>query len=210
MMGALAKPFNLDKMPFAVLDKRLTNTNIALGESSNALSVARGETITRRDVENGLIAVLGLNEIFDLLDRDINSAEILSLLRDCDFARLRPEKLCAIVLEESIVPAGVPIYLTEADVKLRGGKWTVHKYDADPFPSNPHAHNYAQALKLHLANGDLYQHESRVRCGRMERKHLIQLRSLVARKNATIALPPLSIRQGKDGPGRQCNPCKLL
>src|SRR5260370_13521319 len=52
--------------------------------------------------------------------------------------------LCEVVLEKSIVPVGVPMSLTEAEVKLDGEKWTVHKYDADPFPSNPHAHCYAQ------------------------------------------------------------------
>jgi hypothetical protein len=189
----LTKSFDLGKTSFDLLDKRLTNTNIALSESSKALSVARGETITRRDVENGLIAVLGLDEIFDLLDRDIDSAQILSLLRDCDFARLLPEKLCEIVLDKSIIPAGVPLCLTEAEVKLKGEIWTVHKYDADPFPSNPHAHNYAQALKLHLGNGDLYQHRNKVSCGRMEKKHLIKLRDLVVQKNATITLPPLAV-----------------
>jgi len=167
----LAKSFNLDKTPFEVLDKRITNTKIALDESSEALSAARGETITRRDVENGLIAVLGLDEIFDLLDRDIDSAEVLSLLSDCDFARLRTERLCEIVLDESIIPAGVSLFLTEAEVKLKGEVWTVHRCDADPFPSNPHAHNYARALKLHLGNGDLYQRKDRVSCGRMEKKH---------------------------------------
>jgi hypothetical protein len=155
--------------------------------------VARRETITRRDVENGLIDALGLDEIFDLLDRDIDSAQILSLLGDCDFARLRTEILCEIVLDESSIPAGVPLYLTEAEVKMRGERWTINKYDADPFPSNPHAHNYAQNLKLHLGNGDLYQHKKKVPCGRMPRKNLIMLRDLVVQKNMTIALPPLVI-----------------
>jgi hypothetical protein len=189
----LAKPFDLDKTPFDVLDRRLTTTNAALGEASQALSAARGETISRRDVETGLVAVLGLDEIVDLLDRDIDTAQILSLLCDYDFSRFRPETLCDITLQESIIPEGVPVCLTEAEVKLRGEKWTVHKYDADPFPSNPHAHNYAQGLKLHLGNGDLYPHKSKVSCGRIAKKHLVQLRDLVIQKNATITLPPLLI-----------------
>jgi hypothetical protein len=137
--------------------------------------------------------VLRLDEIFDLLDRDIDSTRILALLADLDFARLRPETLCEIVQDESIVPASVPLYLTEAEVKMRGEKWTINKYDADPFPSNPHAHNYAQDLKLHLGNGDLYQHKKKLSCGRMPKKHLIELRDLVMQKNTTIALPPLAV-----------------
>jgi hypothetical protein len=151
----LAKPFDLDKTAFDVLNTRLTKTNAALGEASQTLSAARGETISRRDVETGLVAVLSLDEIVDLLDRDIDAEQILSLLSDYDFARFRPEALCDITLQEPIIPDGVPVCLTEAEVKVRVEKWTVHKYDADPFPSNPHAHNYAQRLKLHLENGDL-------------------------------------------------------
>ncbi|MGD0868897.1 MAG: hypothetical protein ABSB88_05055 [Bryobacteraceae bacterium] len=189
----MGKPFNLDQTPFEVLDRRITATNIALDVSSTALSESRGQIITRRDVENGLITVLGLDEIYDLLDRDIDSAQILSLLSDCDFVRLRPEKLCEIVVEESIIPAGVPLFLTEADVKLKGEKWTVHRYDADPFPSNPHAHCYSRALKLHLGNGAIYQNKSKVPCGHIGTKDLVRLRELVVQKNANIALPALTV-----------------
>jgi hypothetical protein len=105
----LAKPFDLDKTPFDVLNTRLTKTNAALGEASQALSAARGETISRRDVETGLVAVLSLDEIVDLLDRDIDAEQILSLLYDYDFARFRPETLCDITLQESIIPDGVPV-----------------------------------------------------------------------------------------------------
>ncbi len=38
----------------------------------------------------------------------------------------------------------------------------VHKNDADPLPSSPHAHNYEQCLKMHLGTGDLYQRKERV------------------------------------------------
>jgi hypothetical protein len=51
----LVKPFDLDKTPFDVLNARLTKTNAAPGEASQALSAARGETISRRDVETGLV-----------------------------------------------------------------------------------------------------------------------------------------------------------
>ncbi len=189
----LARTFDLDRTPFEVLDRRHTAINFALGRSAEELSARRGESVTRRDVENGLVSVLGLEDIFDLLHRDIDTEEILALVGECDFARLRPETLCEIRLDESIVPEGVPLSLTEAEVKMKGEIWTIHKYDADPFPSNPHGHNYARALKLHLGNGDLYQNKSRVSCGRMAEKHLLKLRDLVLQKNATIALPCLEI-----------------
>lgn len=189
----LVKPIDLEKTPFDVLEARIRTTSAALRESASLLSEAHREEILVREVEGGLVDVLGLDEISDLLDHDIDSGEILGLLADYNFARLRPQKLCEVVLEESIVPAGVPVLLTEAEVKLKGEKWTIHKNDADPFPSSPHAHNYEQGLKMDLRTGDLYQRNARVACGRVEKKYLLKLRDLVEHKNATIALPPLAI-----------------
>src|ERR1700722_8173469 len=148
----MAKLIDLQKTPFEVVDRRLTATKIAITESVNSLSNTRGEVVARRDVENGLIAVLGLDEIFDILDRDLDSAQLLSLLADCDFARLRPNVLCEISLEESIMPEDFPLLLTEAKVKFKGEIWSIHKTDADPFPSNPHAHNYERRLKMDLGD----------------------------------------------------------
>jgi hypothetical protein len=53
--------------------------------------------------------------------------------------------------------------------------------------------NYAQDLKLHLGNGDLYQHKDRLSYRRTEKKNLVRLRDLVLQKNATITLPPLAV-----------------
>jgi hypothetical protein len=189
----LGKPFDLDQTPFPVLDRRRTSLNRSLGECSAAFTASRADTITRRDIENGLVAVLHLDEIFDLLHRDITTEEILALLADIDFHRLHSVPLCEVSLDESVLPDDLPLYVSEADVKLNGKKWTIHKYDVDPFPSNPHAHNYAKNLKLHLGNGLLYSGKERVSCGRMDKKHLVTLRRLVHERNATIILPELTL-----------------
>ena len=44
-------------------------------------------------------------------------------------------------------------------VKVKGECWIIHKNDRDPFPSNPHAHNYDSfaAYGLDLGTGRLYQ-----------------------------------------------------
>jgi hypothetical protein len=100
----LAKPFDFDKTPFDVFDRRYAATNIALGRSSEILSARRGETVTRRDVENGLVSVLDLDDIFE----EIDTEEILSLLADCNFASLRPVVLGEVVFEESILLSLLP------------------------------------------------------------------------------------------------------
>src|SRR5690348_10024976 len=105
-------------------------------------------TVTVREVEGALVDVLGLDEIFDLLHRDIDRETIVGLLRDYDFTS-RPERLCGVEFDESILPPDYPIALREAKVKLKGEIWVAYKYDRDPFPSNPHAHNYDRKLKMH-------------------------------------------------------------
>ena len=52
--------------------------------------------------------------------------------------------------------------LVEADVRVDGEWWRVHKSDADPYPSSPHAHCIAGAKRLvgctlHLGTARLYR-----------------------------------------------------
>lgn len=190
----MGKIFDLEQTPFEVLDQRYSRLNRSLDVCTETFTAARGETITRRDIENGLVAVLHLDEICDLLHRDITAEEILAMLADVDFPRLRSVLLCEISLDESVLPDDLPLHLLEAEVKLDGTKWTIHKYDADPFPSNPHAHNYARNVKLHLGNGLLYfGKERKSSCGQMHKKELVKLRGLVQQRNATIMLPDLTL-----------------
>lgn len=51
--------------------------------------------------------------------------------------------------------------LVQKDYKVNGEIWRVHRYDADPFPSSPHAHCVGGrdrfiGLKLHLCTAELY------------------------------------------------------
>lgn len=149
--------------------------------------------MTEPEVESALVEILELDQIADILDRDINAAGIVEILIHYNFARLRPEELAIIRFEESIMPAGVDILLTEAEVKLQGEIWIVHKNDADPFPSNPHAHNYRNRLKMHLGNGDLYKGKKRTPCQRMKHSLLLDFRTRLMQKNASIVLPPLAV-----------------
>jgi len=53
-------------------------------------------------------------------------------------------------------------WLFEKDYKVDGEVWRVHKFDADPFPSSPHAHcvggrDRFVGLKLHLGNAELFR-----------------------------------------------------
>jgi hypothetical protein len=53
--------------------------------------------------------------------------------------------LCDIDLGYSPIPGGTLRRLDEVTVKRDGHVWRIHRNDADPFPSNPHAHNLESA-----------------------------------------------------------------
>lgn len=97
--------------------------------------------------------------------------------------------VCEIELEESPIPDGVYRNLDEVTVRRDGCVWRIHKSDADPFPSNPHAHNLESGLKLDLSNGKLYhgtRHDDSV-----SRKALLRIRELASQKG--ISLPALAV-----------------
>ncbi len=61
-----------------------------------------------------------------------------------------------IEFDESPIPDNTYRSLGEVRVRRNGCVWAIHKSDADPFPSNPHAHNMESGLKLDLSNGRLW------------------------------------------------------
>lgn len=113
---------------------------------------------------------------------DINEA-ISSI--DLDFFLKYREFSDRIVLTDSAIPPGIPISIQKQNYKLKGEIWVVHKYDEDPFPSSPHAHNYQQNIVMHLGNGSLYRKHDHL--GFANKKVFLHLRSLI--KN--VCLPPL-------------------
>ncbi|EIO9265631.1 MULTISPECIES: hypothetical protein [Vibrio harveyi group] len=139
------------------------------------------------DIQNALVEVLNLSCSTRLLYQDLPAKKMKELLSSFDFSKYYPEFICDIELEESIVPNGIPVALTEQTVRSKGEVWRIHKNDADPFPSNPHAHNYPKNLVAHLGNGDLYRKKQVL--GKLNKKDLEKLRSLI--KN--VSLPALEV-----------------
>jgi hypothetical protein len=174
-------------------DEHLRNTIAALRGAASTISIARDDTVSVGEIERGLVEVLRLNQIGEVLGREVDAQAVVSLLSTYDFMRLRPQFLCEIELADSIVPGDISsIFVTEAQVKFRGEIWRVHKNDADPFPSSPHAHNYRLRIKMHLGNGDLYCSNEKVSSGRIRKQDLLDFRGRVQQANSSIDLPPLS------------------
>lgn len=89
--------------------------------------------------------------------------------------------------EESPIPPETPRRLDEITVRRDGCVWRIHKNDADPFPSNPHAHNVESGLKMSLEGGSLWD-GSRATGIRIATKHLVAIRDHVIKKG--FGLPP--------------------
>lgn len=84
-------------------------------------------------------------------------------------------------------------YIVEKDYRIKGEVWRVHKSDADPYPSSPHAHCIAGAKRfvgctLHLGTAELYRgREPQGRC--LEQVQFIRLIELIRPKFPGLTLP---------------------
>ena len=106
----------------------------------------------------------------DLWDIDINYDEALEFLCDFDFKVLNND----ITSEREILPDCL-LMKRKALIKLQGLVWIIHKYDKDPFPSNPHAHQLENNIKLDLSNGKCYKIRKHIYT--ISKKNLLEIRS---------------------------------
>lgn len=166
-------------------EKRLISYIAAATEASTELRKIRGLAISSFDIQVALIEVLNIPERppHGVLDHDLTGSQIVELLKEFDFGRIQSMLLCEVELDEPLIPDSVPKMLTEQTVKVKGEQWRVHKCDADPFPSNPHAHNYAAGVVLHLGTGEMYKDRKSI--GNIGCKKLLALRH----KLSEISLP---------------------
>jgi len=121
--------------------------------------------------------------------KDLDADQIVDIVLSFDFEKHRP--LTVVVLEDSIIPDGVPFYFEKAIFKFNGEKWEIHKCDSDPFPSNPHAHNYQNNYRVHLGTGELF-YKKKLK-GKISRKNLLALREKIVQQTCSIQLPLLNV-----------------
>ena len=144
------------------------------------------------EVQWAIAEVMGAKDNAALIEMCPDAETIVRLLQGYNFKRFRPERLERIEIDEVVIPEDVSRILEEQKIKRNGRIWDIHKNDADPFPSNPHAHNYGENIKLDLSNGNFFRHRKYL--GKMKKKHLIALRNLVKHSN----LPPLAVGDETD------------
>lgn len=95
------------------------------------------------------------------------------------------ELLGEVEFPESPIPSRCRRRIDEKTIKRDGCIWRIYKNDADPFPSNPHAHNVESGLKLDLSNGRLFF--KRTDTGKsISRKDLLFIRSELEKNGITL------------------------
>lgn len=141
------------------------------------LAQLKGIDIDSMDIQLALCDKLNIKSMqpLDLLDKKLSSKKMIELLIDHKFTK--PEIIAEIELDKSILPSGTPKLLTEQTLKVTGEVWIIHKYDEDPFPSTPHAHNYESGISLHLGTGEFFK--KRASKGFLECKTLKRLRKKI-------------------------------
>jgi hypothetical protein len=126
-------------------------------EEAKRLLKVEGIKLSESDIFNYLLESPDIDERDNLIVKQIPAKDI-ALIVSCQY-RLSPppEVVLEIELPEGILPSGISTFLTHQQVKVKGEIWQIHKNDVDPFPSNPHAHNYQSNVVVHLGNGMIYR-----------------------------------------------------
>jgi hypothetical protein len=162
--------------------KILENTAIRLSEIS-------GIRLDSFDIQIAAVRYYELDDSISLLELDITEDVLVDDLANFDFQMLRPKIIGEIILFDDLFPKNIIRLIEEQIIKEKGNKWFVHKNDADPFPSNPHAHNYEKGWTLDLGTGKLYIRRDEV--GQISKKNFLKIRKLLEKKQ--IALPTLNM-----------------
>ena len=125
----------------------------------------------------------------DLWDLDLEYDQCLQLLLKFDFDCLHSP----VISTKDLIPNRFLLQF-KVRLKFKGQIWVIHRYDADPLPSNPHAHCLEQNIKLDLSNGNCFRKKKFL--FRISEKDLLSIREL-ANDVYKGNLPPLAI-QTKD------------
>jgi len=165
-------------LPEEEFDKYLDNW-------SSEISRISGNYVSREKIFNALFMLLGdkykLEHPLDLWNIDISFEEGLKYLSEFDFEPFDQPINVDLCIDRIL------LFQKKVKIKASGFVLHIHRYDQDPFPSDPHAHIIDQNIKIDLSNGNCYRSRSLITT--IKKKELLEIRKKVeARK---IELPPL-------------------
>jgi len=141
---------------FDVQFRKLEQLGVTFERLLKHFNSSRICSISHADIFNALYLSLDHKMQFewpgDLWDVDLDFEQAVLLLKDFDFNILHN----TVETPDDWIPDNLLIK-RKAKVKHQGQIWVIHKYDEDPFPSSPHAHNIDNGIKLDLSNGKCYR-----------------------------------------------------
>ncbi len=145
--------------------------------------------ISREKVFHAIFVALGdeleMEWLGDVYDANVEYDSLYHSLKDFDFSMFDQS-----FESDYEMIQDVALYQEKVKFKVLGAVWYMHKNDKDPFPSNPHAHQLEDNLKLDLSNGKLFRKRTCVK--QLKKKDLLILREL-AHKVFEGELPALTI-----------------
>lgn len=119
----------------------------------------------------------------EFYDNLISEEEIDFVVDNYDFNQIRNE-----ITFDFIIPEEIEELETKVKVKNKGKIFIIHKNDADPFPSNPHAHWLDSNLKIDLSNGKCYHIRKHIKT--LSKKEFKEIREKVS--GLGVELPELA------------------
>jgi hypothetical protein len=156
---------------------------------SSYFKIKSSEDILREDIFAALFLLLSdkysLEWRGDLWDLEMDYDEALQTVLEFDFNILKK----TLFSEQEILP-GHLLMKYKVRIKSKGLIWIIHKYDKDPFPSNPHAHQIDNNIKLDLSNGNCYKVREYIYT--LKKKDLLSIR-IEAEKVFDGELPVLTV-----------------
>ncbi|MBK7481893.1 MAG: hypothetical protein IPI72_03985 [Flavobacteriales bacterium] len=174
--------------PKGVFELKLDWYHLTLELAAATISESRSIRVSVDDVGRALAELEGFSQnqevVKYVLDHGLG---IIPRLNDFQFANVLGS--VQLLGEDCVFPDGLARSINEKEIKVRGQNWSIHKNDADPFPSDPHAHDYETGLKLDLTNGNLYRKRAFVVS--ITKKKLMAIRTKCV--DAGFVLPPVTI-----------------
>ncbi len=156
---------------------------------SSYFSSKYNRKISKHDIADALYILVADEKSIewpgDLIDANISYNEAFALLESFNFDTINHY----ITTSADILPSNL-LMAYKAKFKSKGTIWLIHKYDRDPFPSSPHAHQLENNIKLDLSNGRCYKIKKYIYT--INRRDLTAIRE-EASKVFDGDLPPLAI-----------------
>jgi len=175
-------------LPKGEIELKIDWYHLTLEVAAATISESRNIRVSGDDVGRALAELEDVSQNQELFEHVLDHGlGIIARLSDFKFANVLGS--IQLIGEDCVFPDGLARSVNEKEVKVKGQNWSIHKNDADPFPSDPHAHDYETGLKLDLTNGNLYRKRAFVES--IPKKKLMAIRTKCVA--AGFVLPPVTV-----------------